>query len=47
MITLCILYPWNRHMSTKARLFVDFFVGFFVEKVGERFGGRPYWDLVL
>jgi len=42
MITLCILYPRHRHLSTKVRFVVDFFV----EKVAERFGGRPYRDLV-
>ena len=37
-ITLCVLYPRHRHQSAKVRFFVD--------KVAERFGGRPYWDLV-
>ncbi len=37
-ITLCALYPRHRHLSTKVRLFV--------ELLSERFGDRPYWDLV-
>jgi DNA-binding transcriptional LysR family regulator len=35
---LCLLYPPNRHLSARMRLFVEFF--------HERFGDRPYWDLV-
>jgi len=30
--------PATRHLSVKVRLMIDFLV--------ERFGGRPYWDLV-
>ena len=37
-LSLCALYPRHRHLSTKLRHFVDVLV--------ERFGGRPYWDLV-
>lgn len=37
-IYLCLLYPPNRHLSARIRLLVDFFY--------ERFGDRPYWDLV-
>lgn len=37
-ISLSALYPRHRHLSAKTRLFVEFLV--------ERFGGRPYWDLV-
>ena len=37
-ITLCALYPRHRHLSAKVRLFVDL--------LEERFGDRPYWDLV-
>jgi DNA-binding transcriptional LysR family regulator len=37
-IALCALYPRNRHLFAKVRLFVDL--------LKERFGGRPYWDLV-
>jgi DNA-binding transcriptional LysR family regulator len=37
-ITLCALYPRHRHLSAKVRLFVDM--------LEDRFGGRPYWDLV-
>lgn len=37
-LVVCVLYPRHRHLSTKVRLFV--------EAVTERFGGRPYWDLV-
>ena len=37
-IALCALYPRHRHLSAKVRLFV--------ELLTERFGGRPYWDLV-
>ena len=36
--SLCALYPRHRHLSAKVRHFVDLLV--------ERFGGRPYWDLV-
>lgn len=32
------IYPPTRHLSVKVRLFIDFLV--------ERFGDRPYWDLV-
>jgi len=35
---LCAVYPPGRHLSAKVRLFVDFLT--------ERFGDRPYWDLV-
>lgn len=31
------LFPHNRHMSAKVRLFIDF--------ISERFGGAPYWEL--
>lgn len=37
-ITLSALYPRHRHLSAKTRLFAEFLV--------ERFGDRPYWDLV-
>jgi DNA-binding transcriptional LysR family regulator len=37
-VSLSILYPRHRHLSTKVRFFVDM--------VMERFSGRPYWDLV-
>jgi DNA-binding transcriptional LysR family regulator len=37
-ITLCALYPRHRHLSAKVQLFVDM--------LEDRFGGRPYWDLV-
>jgi DNA-binding transcriptional LysR family regulator len=37
-IWLWALYPRHRHLSAKVRLFVDL--------LEERFGGRPYWDLV-
>ena len=37
-IWLCALYPRHRHLSAKVRLFVDLLV--------DRYGGRPYWDLV-
>jgi DNA-binding transcriptional LysR family regulator len=37
-ISLYAVYPPTRHLSVKVRLFIDFLV--------ERFGGRPYWDLV-
>jgi DNA-binding transcriptional LysR family regulator len=37
-ISICAIYPETRHLSIKVRLFIDFLV--------ERFGGRPYWDLV-
>ena len=30
------IYPHNRHLSPKVRVFIDFFA--------ERFGPRPYWD---
>lgn len=31
------LFPHNRHMSVKVRLFIDF--------ISERFGGTPYWEI--
>ena len=37
-IALCALYPRHRHLSAKVQLFVDL--------LEERFGGRPYWDLI-
>jgi len=37
-ISICALYPRHRHLSAKVRLFV--------ESIRERFGDRPYWDLV-
>ena len=37
-IAIYALYPQTRHLSVKVRVFIDFLV--------ERFGGRPYWDLV-
>ncbi len=33
------VYPQNRHLSPKVRVFVDFLV--------QRFGQRPYWDCAL
>lgn len=37
-IFLTLLYPPNRHLAARIRLLVQFFY--------ERFGDRPYWDLV-
>ena len=37
-LSLYAVYPPTRHLSAKVRLFIDFLV--------ERFGARPYWDLV-
>jgi DNA-binding transcriptional LysR family regulator len=37
-IALCALYPRHRHPLAKVRYFVDL--------LEQRFGGRPYWDLV-
>ncbi len=37
-IALSALYPRHRHLSAKVRLFV--------ELLADRFGDRPYWDLV-
>jgi DNA-binding transcriptional LysR family regulator len=37
-LALHAIYPPTRQLSTKTRVFIDFLV--------ERFGGRPYWDLV-
>ncbi len=37
-IVLSAVYPRHRFLSTKVRLFLELLV--------ERFGGRPYWDLV-
>jgi DNA-binding transcriptional LysR family regulator len=37
-IAVYAIYPETRHLSVKVRVFIDFLV--------ERFGGRPYWDLV-
>jgi len=38
-IGIYAVYPHARHLSPKVRAFVDF--------LAERFGPRPYWDLVL
>jgi DNA-binding transcriptional LysR family regulator len=35
---LCAIYAPTRQLPKKIRVFIDFLV--------ERFGGRPYWDLV-
>jgi DNA-binding transcriptional LysR family regulator len=35
---LYAIYPHNRHLSAKVRVFVDF--------LAKKFGPRPYWDLV-
>ena len=37
-LSLYAIYPPTRHLAIKVRLFIDFLV--------ERFGARPYWDLV-
>jgi DNA-binding transcriptional LysR family regulator len=37
-LTLNAVYPHSRHLSPKVRTFIDF--------LAERFGPRPYWDLV-
>jgi len=37
-IAVYAIYPPTRHLSVKVRMFIDFLV--------ERFGDRPYWDLV-
>ena len=37
-VSIYAIYPPTRHLSVKVRLFIDFLV--------ERFGDRPYWDLV-
>ncbi len=37
-LVVSALYPRHRHLSAKVRLFVTL--------LEERFGGRPYWDLV-
>jgi DNA-binding transcriptional LysR family regulator len=37
-ISVYAIYPPTRHLSVKVRMFIDFLI--------ERFGGRPYWDLV-
>jgi len=37
-LSLYAIYPPTRHVAMKVRLFIDFLV--------ERFGARPYWDLV-
>lgn len=37
-LVLSALYPRNRHLSAKIRLFLDL--------LEARFGGRPHWDLV-
>lgn len=37
-LVLSALYPRNRHLSAKIRLFI--------ELLEVRFGGRPHWDLV-
>ncbi|PSB13923.1 LysR family transcriptional regulator [filamentous cyanobacterium CCP2] len=35
-ITICIIYPSNRHLSAKIQLFTQFLKG--------RFGEQPYWE---
>ena len=37
-IAIYAIYPQTRHLSVKVRLFIDFLL--------QRFGNRPYWDLV-
>lgn len=37
-VNVYALYPPGRYLSAKVRLLIDFLV--------ERFGGRPYWDLI-
>lgn len=37
-LVLSVVYPATRHLSVKVRLLTDFLM--------ERFGSRPYWDLV-
>ncbi|MEM9254767.1 MAG: LysR family transcriptional regulator [Pseudomonadota bacterium] len=37
-ISLSLLYPRHRYLSTKVRFFVDL--------ITEKFSGRPHWDLV-
>lgn len=37
-LSLYAVYPQTRHLSVKVRLFIDF--------LSQRFGPRPYWDLV-
>jgi DNA-binding transcriptional LysR family regulator len=37
-ISVYAIYPPTRELSVKVRLMIDFLV--------ERFGGRPYWDLI-
>lgn len=37
-LVVAAIYPRHRHLSAKVRLIVDL--------LEERFGGRPYWDLV-
>jgi DNA-binding transcriptional LysR family regulator len=37
-ISVYAIYPQTRHLSVKVRVFIDFLI--------ERFGRRPYWDLV-
>lgn len=37
-VMLCAIYPPNRHLSASVRALSDFLI--------ERFGGRPFWDLV-
>lgn len=36
--TLYAVYPHNRRLSTKVRFFIDF--------LADRFGSKPYWDLM-
>src|SRR4051812_35436321 len=37
-ISVYAIYPQTRHLSVKVRVFIDLLI--------DRFGGRPYWDLV-
>ncbi|MEO1574075.1 MAG: substrate binding domain-containing protein, partial [Pseudomonadota bacterium] len=38
-LSLAAMYPRHRHLSAKVRLFL--------ELLEQRFGGRPYWELVM
>jgi DNA-binding transcriptional LysR family regulator len=37
-ISIYAIYPETRYLSVKVRVFIDFLI--------DRFGGRPYWDLI-
>ena len=37
-LAISAVHPGGRFLASKVRVFIDFLI--------DRFGGRPYWDLV-